>query len=107
MKKQMPKEKIGRLIGFIRTYVYLGDSQLFHKFEEEIKLIIKNPAHMGIYEQILQIDKEDAEERGKAVGKAEVVTNLLNNTDFDIQTIASLVGESVDFVIEVKNKLHT
>lgn len=105
LARELPKHKIARLVTFIKRYVYLGNSELFHKFEEEIKLITGNPAHMGIYEQILQIETEEAEERGKAEGKAEMVRNLLINTGFDIETIAHFAGEPVDFVIKVKNGL--
>ncbi|BAV06016.1 cytoplasmic protein [Filimonas lacunae] len=113
LNRQLPKHKIVRLVAFIKRYVHLGNSPLFNKFEEEIKLLTENPAYMGILEQVLQIDTEEAEKRGAISGrligieegKAQIVANLLVNSDFDIQTIASLTGESIDFIIEIKNKL--
>ncbi|GGH67762.1 hypothetical protein HNQ91_001589 [Filimonas zeae] len=100
-EKGFPKEKAGRLLQFIKRYVNFGDSGLLLKFEEEIKAITDNPDNMGIYEQILQMEKAEVEERNKTM----FVRNLLRNTSLSIQTIAESAEVSVDFVIEVKNSL--
>lgn len=60
---------------------------------------------MGIYEQILEMEKEETREQTELKTKTKVVLNLLCNTDLTIKTIADSAEVSVDFVIEIKNSL--
>jgi hypothetical protein len=99
--KGFSKKTIGQLLDFIKHYVNFEHPELFLKFEEEIKVITGKINTMGIQEQLLEM----AREKGLEEGKMSFVKNLLLETDFDIQKIARLAEESVDFVIEVKNML--
>lgn len=98
-EKQLPKEKIARLLLFISSYVDFGDSALLSKFEKEINIISKKTEHMGIIEQVIEMKQEEVKEK--------FVKNLLAKTDHSIQEIAELTETSIDFVIEVKNNLPT
>ena len=64
---------------------------------------------MGIIEQLAQIKSEEAREEGRAEGQ-EIssrlfVENLLKNTEFSLEKVASLANVSVDFVRTVKSTL--
>ncbi len=61
---------------------------------------------MGIYEQILEIETEEAEERGRLASKIEIIKGLLVESDWDIQKIAHIAKVDVDFVIQIKNELY-
>ncbi|BAV07208.1 hypothetical protein FLA_3231 [Filimonas lacunae] len=105
-QKSYSKEKIDKLVQFIKRHANFGDSELIHKFEEEIEVFNQKLEHMGIYEEILQYETGIAEARGELNSKKKVVKNLLSGTDFSIQTIAELADVSIDFVIEIKNTLQ-
>lgn len=106
-EKAFSREKIVRILLFIRQYVDFGDSGLLHKFEEEIHVITKEPDHMGIIEQVLQMETEAAEERGVLKSRIEIAKSLLSDTDHSIQTIAAFTRLSVDFLIEIKSGLSS
>lgn len=96
-ERELPKEKIIRLLVFIRSYACFEDSGLLSKFEKEVNVISKKPEHMGIIEQVIQMEKEAKD--------SKFVKNLLEKTNHSIQEIAELAEVSVDFVIELKNSL--
>lgn len=96
-EKAFPKEKIIRLLVFIRSYADFGDSGLLSKFGEEIHIISKKPEHMGIIEQVIEMEKEEVREK--------FVKYLLQHTNHSIQEIARITETSIDFVIEIKNSL--
>lgn len=76
---------------------------------KEIDLLTGNVSAMGIIETIKLIEREEGREQGLGQGNEqksyEFVQNLLLHTDFDIHKIASLVGVSVDFVLNVQETL--
>jgi hypothetical protein len=83
LRKGFPKEKINRLLVFLRSYVYLDD----------------------IIELVNQLLEERGMQRGAEIAKTSVVTNLLQKTDFSLKEIAELTEVSIDFVIDVKVSL--
>ncbi|BAV07203.1 hypothetical protein SAMN05421788_102174 [Filimonas lacunae] len=101
LEKKFSKDKIGRLLQFIKRYADFGDSADFHKFEKEVESLTIKRERMGIYEEILQYETSIAETRGKIKG----IEILLRETDFDIPKIARLMEVDIDFVVEIKNNL--
>lgn len=96
-EKELPKEKIIILLGFIRRYADFGDSGLLSKFGEAVNLISKKTEHMGILELVKEMEKEEVREK--------FVIYLLQNTNHSIQRIAEMTDASVDLVIEIRNRL--
>ena len=62
--------------------------------------------NMGIIEYLQLEAREEGKEEGLEIGRKEVrekaTLALLQKTEFSIERIADLVGESVDFVNKVK-----
>ena len=76
---------------------------------EQIDQITGKKNTMGIIEQLAQIKSEEAREEGLAQGqeisRRLFVENLLKNTEFSMEKIASLAGVPVELVHSVKNNL--
>lgn len=95
------REKIVRFLIFLKEMVYIHNPEINDNFNAEIDVLTGKRQTMGILELI-------AEERAKDVAKEKdrvFVENLLSNTEFSTEKIASLVGVSTSFVEEVKENL--
>ena len=83
-------------------------------FKERIQSQDKNNI-MGIDEYLKMVGKEEGLEQGLEQGRLEgeensrrlFVGNLLKDSDFSIEKIASLANVTVDFVKDIKNDLKT
>jgi len=92
---------------FLNNYIVLEDPIINHIFMQQVDQITGKKNTMGIIEQLAQIKSEEALEKGRAEGQ-EIssrlfVENLLRNTEFSLEKVASLANVSVDFVHTVKN----
>jgi hypothetical protein len=102
LTRKIPKRKIGKLMEFLKFYVRLDNDEFDEQFDLEIDRIV-NQTHipMTFEEAILHIVREEAKEKQETF----FVTNMLSQTDCSIEDIARLVGVSIDFVREVRQKL--
>lgn len=107
LEKQISKEKIQTIMDFLRVYVRFNTNDDNLKFDREIELITeKNTTTMGIRELIIDTIEKESEAKGEARGEAKgikkkdliFVNNLLENTDFSNEKIASLAVVDVEFV---------
>jgi len=102
LTKQIPKEKIRKLMNFLRYYVRFENTEMITKFEKEITNLTEGTITMGIEEFLLdQAKREGMTEKDTAFTK-----NLLTSTDFSVLKIAQLVGVSEDFVLKIKNSMN-
>ncbi|MDB5088473.1 MAG: hypothetical protein JWR09_2467, partial [Mucilaginibacter sp.] len=67
--KQIPKDKIRKLMTFLRHYVRFENQELIHKFEKEIAILTERSNTMGIEEFLLDRAKKEGS-RDKAVAVA-------------------------------------
>ena len=93
-KKMYLKEKVDAILSFLRNYVVFDDPEINRKFDEDIDQLTGKQNTMGIIEQLAE---QRVEEKSRLV-----VENLLKQTDFSIEKIASLTATSVDFVLKLK-----
>jgi len=103
--KQIPKDKIRKLMTFLRHYVRFENQDLIHKFEQEIAILTERSNTMGIEEFLLDRAKKEGKREGVNDKEIAFTKNLLTSTDFDMAKIAQLVGVSEDFVLKVKREL--
>ncbi len=96
--KGFSKKKIAKLMNFLRYYIRFEKAETVVKFDHIINHLTKRSTTMGIEEFLLDRAKKEGE-RNKA---AELITNLLRETSFTIETIAHLVGMPPEFVEQVK-----
>ncbi len=115
--KRYDSEQIRRFIFFLKTYIFLRNSEINSKFDREIEKLTKDRIVMGIIETIKMITREEGREegieKGLEKGREEgieqqnriFVKNMLLETTFETAKIALLAGVSESFVKAVKEEL--
>lgn len=123
--KNFSRERITALFRFLKLYVRFESKELISKFDEELDNITNRPNTMGLKEFVLDRERRMARKEARAEGLAEgreegieegmsikeveektnFTRNLLNQTDFNEDKIALLVGVEIEFVIQVKSSL--
>jgi predicted transposase YdaD len=115
--KKYDSGQIRRFLYFLKTFVYIENSEINGKFDREIDLLTENKHGMGIIETIKMLAEEEGIEKGIQKGleqgieqgrrdeKLTLVKSLLQNTDHDAAQIARLCGVSEEVVNQVKTEL--
>lgn len=70
-EQNIEKEKIRKLLNFIKFYTNFGEESFFDKFDNEVQSITKSRKAMGIEEAILHEVKTKAEAQGHEKGLEE------------------------------------
>jgi predicted transposase/invertase (TIGR01784 family) len=115
LEKQFSKDKIRALMNFLKLYVRFGNEDKIRKFDEEVEVLTNQTKKtMGIEEFVLARAERIGEIRGEKKGIKKgisqgannqailMVKNLINQTDFSDQKIASLAGISLETVQEIR-----
>ena len=91
---------------FLENYVLFEDQEMNRIFRERIQSEDKNNV-MNIDDYVKMISKEEGLEEGEQRRNRLFVGNLLSNTDFTVEKIASLADVTVAFVNQIKNESKT
>jgi predicted transposase/invertase (TIGR01784 family) len=113
LKKNFTKEKIRSLLQFLKLYIRFDNQELINKFESELDIIKNQQTTMGLEEFVLDRERRVGRKEGIKEGmsikeiedKTNFTKNLLTQTDFSDDKIASLVGVEIEFVKQVKSSL--
>jgi flagellar biosynthesis/type III secretory pathway protein FliH len=101
---------IDYILTFLANYVPFENPEENRTFMDKIDSITGKRNTMGIIEQIQEIRYKEAEEKGILEGlqkaKHEMVKNLLQQTEFSDDKIASLANVSVAFVEKARQDLN-
>ena len=112
---QMPKDKIRKVMNFLRYYIHFENPELIAKFEQKISILTGGTTTMGIEEFLLDQAKNEGIEEGiekgieqgiekgieqgieKGIEKntRETALKMIEN-GLDIQLIANITGLSVE-----------
>lgn len=87
-------------------YVRFSKPEFDRKFEEEIHLITPNNKSMGLEELILKVVKEEGRSEKDLEKNHLFVTNLIQQSDFTDEKIASIAGVELSFVKQLRNELR-
>jgi len=71
LTKQIPKDKIRKLMAFLRHYVRFESQELIHKFEKDIAILTEGSKTMGIEEFLLDRAKREGKQEGWQEGRQE------------------------------------
>ncbi|GLU50768.1 hypothetical protein Dfri01_02290 [Dyadobacter frigoris] len=104
--KRYDNEKIRRFLFFLKTFIYIENSEINGKFDSEVNLLTGNETSMGIIEAIKMITLEEGIEKGEYNKTYEIVKNLIVNTDFEISKVAALANCSESLVEKVQEDLR-
>jgi flagellar biosynthesis/type III secretory pathway protein FliH len=115
-KRLFSEEKIKAIDIFLNNYITFRKPETNLIFMDRLNQITGKRNTMGIAEQLAEIKAKEALEEGLQKGlergraeerektSAAIVQNLLANTEFSIEKIASLANVSVDFVKKVQER---
>ena len=102
LTKQMPKEKIRKVMSFLRYYLHFENPQMFANFTKEIAILTERKITMGIEEFLLDRAEKEGIKKGieegieKGVEKNTRETALkMKKSGLDIALIANITGLSV------------
>lgn len=109
LKRNLPKDHIKVIIGFIALYVDFDNSEIKTKFEQDLMVITKATQPMG-FEQAIQ---EEFKKQGIEIGEAKRDEELLNNAvpellqeGFSAERIASILTLPLEDVQAAINELR-
>lgn len=95
------REKIERILEFIRFYVNFSEESQSQVFEKELEQITKSRKNMGIIEAIKQEILEIGIKKGEKLGLEKGVRNMLLK-GFSEEEIAEILGVDKAFIQKVK-----
>jgi predicted transposase YdaD len=107
------QRKLQAILIFMEHYLPFKSKKIIRNFREQVDQITGKKNTMDIFEQVAEWQKQDLREEGRNMGLQEgllkgqeqSVRNLLSNTKFSVEKIASLVEVPVDFVEKIKAEL--
>jgi hypothetical protein len=105
-KKQFSRRKIKMILSFLRNYIFFEKKETNRIFDQQVDQLTHQKNTMGLLEQIAEIRAEEARIETSEKKNRLFVKNLLKETTFSMQKIASLASVSVYFVKKVKASLH-
>lgn len=99
LNKQMPKDKIRRVMNFLRYYLRFENQEMFIKFEQEIGNLTNKNITMGIEEFLLDRAEKEGIEKGIQKGKHEealAIAREMKKEKFPVEQIAKFTKISVE-----------
>jgi predicted transposase YdaD len=111
-------KKIGLILSFLKNYVPFENPEENRIFMDKIDLTTGKRNTMGIIEQLADMRAKEAREEGILEGrtegmleglqkaKREMVENLLHQTEFSDDKVASIANVSVTLVAQVRKDLR-
>ena len=101
LSKQMPKEKIRKVMTFLRHYLRFENPEMITKFEQAITTLTGGGTTMGIEEFLLEQARKEGLEKGIEKGiernAKETALKMIKN-GLDINLIANITGLSIDVI---------
>ena len=95
LNKQMPKDKIRRVMNFLRYYLHFENQEMFTKFEQEISSLTEKSITMGIEEFLLDRAEKQGIEKGKHE-EAIVIARELKKEGLSIEFVTKITKLPVD-----------
>ncbi|MCU0467802.1 MAG: Rpn family recombination-promoting nuclease/putative transposase [Arcicella sp.] len=117
LKKNFSKPKIDALLRFLKLYIRFENKELISKFDDKLDTITNRPNTMGLKEFVLDRERRIALKEGREEGREEGMNikekqknlnftqNLITQTDFSDEKIASIVGVEIDYVKKIRASL--
>ena len=109
LKMQMSREKIRKVMNFLRYYIRFENPEIFNKFEREIAILTERRTTMGIEEFLLDSAEKKGIAKGIEKGREEGVEIGIRNTALKmkesglaIALIANITGLSAEEIEKLK-----
>lgn len=95
LSKQLPKDKIRKLMNFLRYYKRFESPEMFAKFEREIGILTERNITMGIEEFLLDRAKKEGIEQGE-YKKSLAIAREMKNDGIPLNQIAKFTKLSIE-----------
>ena len=99
LNMQMSRDKIRKVMNFLRYYIHFENPEMIAKFEQRISILTGGSTTMGIEEFLLDNAKKEGIEKGKLEGKLEeaiAIARELKKEGLAIEFIAKTTKLSVE-----------
>ena len=99
LNMQMSRDKIRKVMNFLRYYIHFENPEMLAKFEQRISILTGGSTTMGIEEFLLDNAKKEGIEKGKLEGKLEeaiAIARELKKEGLAIEFIAKTTKLSVE-----------
>ena len=115
LTKQMPKEKIRKVMNFLHYYLRFEKQEMLAKFEKEIVILTERNITMGIEELLLDLAEKKGIEKGIKEGieqgvekgaekiTREIALKMIEN-GMDINLISNITGLSIEELEKLAEK---
>lgn len=100
------RRKLEAILAFLKNYVQFQSLKFDRSFEKEINFITNKNKTMDIFELMAEEDRKRGFRQGVRRVNEKTIRNLLTNTRFSVEKIASLVGVSVTTVQRLSKKVR-
>ena len=101
------KRKLQAILIFLKTYVRFKNPETNSTFSEEVDKITAKKNAMDIFEQVAEMQRQELVHETKQQTKRLFVENLIKETKFPMNKIASLAKVSLSFVKKVKKEVES
>jgi hypothetical protein len=103
---KLSKDKIRRMMNFLKYYVRFESEEMIDKFDKELAVIAQNDkTTMGTEEFLLDRAMKEGLERGVAKTKQEMIQKLILQGTLTPEQIAEIADVPVDFVLVLKRNI--
>jgi hypothetical protein len=102
-RKTFQKEKLKAVFAFLNRYVVFENQETNRTFIQVVENITEKSRTMDIFEQIAEMDRLEGAEKATR----SIVRNLLKQSNWPVEKIASVANVSIDFVKKVKRGIRS
>ena len=109
LRQNYDKDRVTNFIIFLKNFLYIKDSEINRKFDEQIIQLSGGTVDMGIIEIVKKRERQSGLKQGVKQGleqkSYEVVRNLLATSRFTMAEIADFATVTEEFVEKVRADL--
>ena len=106
LKKNFSKSQIDALLRFLKLYIRFESKKLISKFDDELDIITNRQNTMGLKEFILDRERRIARKEGREEKDFVITQNLIVQTDFSDEKIATLANVGLEYVKKMRISLN-
>jgi hypothetical protein len=99
--------KLQGLLMFMKHYIPFDDPEISRIFEERCDLLTGKTKTMDIFEQVAQMQLEEARQEGEKQTKEAMVRELLEQSEFSDEKIAAVTKVAVKQVTAIRNQMRS
>ena len=105
LKKNFQKDKIRILLKFMKLYIRFENKEFNNTFEQKLDEINNRNTTMGLEEFVLDRERRVGRKEGREEKNSSFTKNLITQTDFSDEKIATLANVDTEYVKKMRASL--